>query len=266
MRSPGLEPVRVDALGGARMKLTVVGCSGSYPGPHSACSCYLVEADGYRVLLDLGSGALGALQEHTDLGDIDAVVLSHLHADHCLDLCGYFVYRNYHPDGRLPLLPVWGPEGTADRIARAYDIPGEPGLTEAFSFHDISPGVFELGPLRFTAGHVNHPVESFAFRIEHDGSSLVYSGDTAESDTLVELARDTDLLLCEAAFVDGRDTYPDVHLNGREAGEHADRAGARRLVLTHIPPWTDGEHNLADARKAYDGPAELAWPGAVHHL
>lgn len=248
------------------MKLTVVGCSGSYPGPQSPCSCYLVEADGVRVLLDVGSGALGSLQHHIDLGAVDAVVLTHLHADHCLDLCCYFVYRNYHPEGRLPLLPVWGPRGTAARLSRAYDIAGEPALTEAFTFHDVNPGVFEIGPFRFTAGHVNHPVESFAYRIEAGGSSLVYSGDTAESETLVELARDTDLLLCEASFTEGRDTYPDVHLNGREAGEHAERAGTRRLVLTHIPPWTDGERNLADARKAYSGTADLAEAGAVYEV
>ncbi|NUU23432.1 MAG: MBL fold metallo-hydrolase, partial [Streptomycetaceae bacterium] len=211
------------------MKLTVVGCSGSYPGPHSPCSCYLVEADGVRVLLDLGNGALGSLQHHTDLGAVDAVVLSHLHADHCLDLCGYYVYRNYHPEGRLPKIPVFGPAGTAERMTRAYDIPGESGLGEVFTFHTVAPGVFEFGPFRFTAGHVNHPVESFAYRVEAGGSSLVYSGDTGPSDTLVELARDTGLLVCEASFLDGRDTHPDVHLNGREAGEHADRAGTHRL-------------------------------------
>ncbi len=248
------------------MKLTVIGCAGSYPAPHAPCSCYLVEADGVRVLLDLGNGALGALQDHADLGAIDAVVLSHLHADHCLDLCGYYVYRNYHPDGRLPLLPVWGPHGTEHRLGRAYDISEESGMTETFAFHTVTPGVFEIGPLRFTAGHVNHPVESFAYRIEAGGTSLVYSGDTATSDTLVELARDTDLLLCEASFQEGRDTYPGVHLNGREAGEHAERAGTRRLVLTHIPPWTDAERNLADARKTYTGTTELARPGATYQL
>ncbi|UGQ09603.1 MBL fold metallo-hydrolase [Yinghuangia sp. ASG 101] len=248
------------------MKLTVIGCAGSYPAPHAPCSCYLVEAGGVRVLLDLGNGALGTLQDHADLGAIDAVVLSHLHADHCLDLCGYYVYRNYHPEGRLPRLPVWGPHGTEHRLGRAYDISGDSGMTETFTFHTVTPGVFEIGPLRFTAGHVNHPVESFAYRIEADGTSLVYSGDTAASDTLVELARDTDLLLCEASFLDGRDTYPDVHLNGREAGEHAERAGTKRLVLTHIPPWTDAERNLADARKAFTGATELARPGATYQL
>ncbi|HSA52750.1 MAG TPA: MBL fold metallo-hydrolase, partial [Yinghuangia sp.] len=176
---------------------------------------------------------------------------------------------NYHPEGRLPRLPVWGPDGTGSRLDRAYDISGESGergMADAFTFHTVTPGVFEIGPFRFTAGHVNHPVESFAYRIEADGTSLVYSGDTAVSDTLVELARDTRLLLCEASFLDGRDTYPGVHLNGREAGEHAERAGAERLVLTHIPPWTDAERNLADARKAYGGTAELARSGAVYEL
>ncbi|NUU25968.1 MAG: MBL fold metallo-hydrolase, partial [Streptomycetaceae bacterium] len=151
-------------------------------------------------------------------------------------------------------------------MARAYDIPGEPGLGEVFAFQTVVPGVFEFGPFRFTAGHVNHPVESFAYRIEAGGSSLVYSGDTGASDTLVELARDTGLLLCEASFLDGRDTHPDVHLNGREAGEHADRAGTHRLVLTHIPPWTDGERNLVDARKAYAGSVDLARAGAVYEV
>ncbi len=102
------------------MKLTVVGCSGSFPSAESACSSYLVEADGYRLLLDMGNGALGVLQRYVDPLTLDAVFLSHLHADHCLDLTGYYVVRRYHPSGHQPRIPVWGPEGTADRMARAY--------------------------------------------------------------------------------------------------------------------------------------------------
>ncbi|HET7430919.1 MAG TPA: MBL fold metallo-hydrolase, partial [Nocardioides sp.] len=109
------------------MRLTVVGCSGSFPGPQAAASCYLVEADHdgrtWRILLDLGSGAYGSLQRYADPLSIDAVFLSHLHADHCLDLTGYYVVRRYHPAGHQPRIPVWGPEGTADRMARAYDLP-----------------------------------------------------------------------------------------------------------------------------------------------
>ncbi len=248
------------------MKLTVVGCSGSFPSTESPCSSYLVEADGYRVVLDLGNGALGALQNYCGLYDVDAVLLSHLHADHCIDLCAYWVARNYRAEGCPEMLPVYGPPGTPERLARAYDMPEEPGMREVFDFRTLSPGSFDLGPLRVTVAQVNHPVHAFAFRVEHQGRSLVYSGDTGECAELVDLARHTDLFLCEAAYVDGRDTYQAVHLNGREAGEHAAAAGARRLVLTHIPPWTDAERNRRDAAAAYSGPVEVAKSGAVYEI
>jgi len=101
------------------MRLTMVGCSGSMPGPHSAASCYLLEADGFRLVVDLGNGAVGALQRYTALNRVDAVALSHLHADHCLDMCPLWVARTYAPEGALPRIPVYGPAGTAERIARA---------------------------------------------------------------------------------------------------------------------------------------------------
>ena len=127
------------------MRLTVVGCSGSYPGPESSASCYLLEHETesdsgqgrtWRILLDLGNGALGQLHRYADPLDIDAVLVSHLHADHCLDLCGYYVMRKYHPKGPQPRIPVWGPAGTADRMARAYDLPVDPGMNEEFAFHE----------------------------------------------------------------------------------------------------------------------------------
>ncbi|MER8185487.1 MBL fold metallo-hydrolase [Kitasatospora sp. NPDC094015] len=248
------------------MKLTVVGCSGSFPSADSPCSSYLVEADGFRAVLDLGNGALGALQNYCGLYEVDAVLLSHLHADHCVDLCAYWVARNYRVEGCPEPLPVYGPAGTPERLARAYDMPEEPGMTEVFEFRTLKSGSFELGPLRITAVQVNHPVEAYAFRIEHGGHAVVYSGDTGESPELVELAAGADLFLCEAAYTDGKDTYQAVHLNGREAGEHATAAGVGHLVLTHIPPWTDAQRNLRDARAAFAGPVDLARPGAVYEF
>ena len=123
------------------MRLTIIGCAGSYPGPESATSCYLVEADEpdgrtWRILLDLGSGALGALQRFADPFGIDAVFISHLHADHCLDLCGYHVLRRYHPDGAQPRIPVWGPVGTAQRMAQAYGLPEAIGMNDEFAFYE----------------------------------------------------------------------------------------------------------------------------------
>ena len=133
------------------MRLTVVGCSGSYPGPDSAASCYLVEEDDasgrtWRILLDLGSGALGALQRYADPLAMDAVFLSHLHPDHCMDLCGYHVLRRYHPAGAQPRIPVWGPVGSAERMAAAYGLEPVPGMTEEFDFRDHD-GPVEVGPI-----------------------------------------------------------------------------------------------------------------------
>ncbi|MEU1278214.1 MBL fold metallo-hydrolase [Streptomyces sp. NPDC005805] len=250
------------------MKLTVVGCSGSFPSADSACSSYLVEADGFRLLLDMGNGALGELQRHCGLYDLDAIFLSHLHADHCIDMCGYFVARYYrHDGGRCPAIPVYGPEGTEQRLTTAYaDTPSPSSMSEVFDFHTLKPGSFEIGPFQVRTERMAHPVETYGIRVEHGGRSLTYSGDTGVSAALDELAAGTDLYLCEASFVHGKESIPDLHLNGREAGASAAAAGARRLVLTHIPPWTDGERNLADAREVYTGPSEIAVPGAVYEV
>ena len=249
------------------MRLTIVGCSGSFPGPDSAASCYLLEADHegrtWRVLLDLGSGALGALQRHVDPLAVDAVFLSHLHADHCLDLCGYHVLRRYHPDGPQPRVPVWGPAGTAERMARAYDLPPDPGMCEEFDFREYDE-VIELGPFRVEAIGVEHPVPAYGLRVSADGVTLGYSGDTAPCEGFETVARDVDLLLAEASFHTLVENPPGIHLTGADCGETAARAGARRLLLTHVPPWHDPQQSLVEARAAYDGPVDLARAGDVH--
>lgn len=255
------------------MRLTIVGCSGSYPGPDSAASCYLLEArhdDGtgertWRILVDLGSGALGSLQRHVDPLSIDAVLLSHLHADHCLDLCGYYVMRRYHPDGAQPRIPVWGPVDTADRMARAYDLPLEPGMHEEFDFR-VWDGPVEIGPFHVEPVPVDHPIPAYGLRISADGATLAYTGDTGPCDGLTDLARGADLLLAEASFVSTADNPPALHLTGTDCGQVARDAGAHRLVLTHIPPWHDPQVALAEARTAYDGPIDLARAGASYDL
>jgi ribonuclease BN (tRNA processing enzyme) len=248
------------------VRLTVIGCSGSFPGPDSPASCYLVEAEGFRLLLDLGNGALGALQRYCGLYDVDAICLSHLHADHCLDLCSYTVARLYAPDGARPPIPVYGPPGTADRMTRAYS--AEPGteVRAAFDFVTLAPGSRGIGPFRVTADHMNHPVETFGFRLEHGGRRLAYSADTGESAALQALARDADLLLCEASFRDRPGLPPGIHLSGRQAGEHAQRAGAGRLLLTHLVAWNDRERSLAEASGAFTGPVTVVASGQVFDL
>jgi ribonuclease BN (tRNA processing enzyme) len=244
------------------VRLTIIGCSGSFPGPDSSASCYLLEADGFRLLLDLGSGALGALQRQASLDSIDAVCLSHLHADHCLDLCAYTVARIYHPGGPRPRIPVYGPAGTAQRMAQAYG-PGEhPEMAAAFDFVTLVPGASEIGPFQVTVDHVSHPVETFGFRLAQAGRSLAYSADTGESAALVRLARDADLLLCEASFLARPGLPTGLHLTAGQAAEHAARAGAGQLVLTHLVPWNDPAQTLTEASESvFDGPVSLAAPG-----
>jgi ribonuclease BN (tRNA processing enzyme) len=251
------------------VRLTVIGCSGSYPGPDSPASCYLLESEHegrtWRVLLDLGNGALGDLQRYIDPVTVDAVLLSHLHADHCLDLCGFYVLRKYHPTGPKPRIPVWGPHGTARRMAKAYDLDEDPGMNEEFDFRSYT-GIITVGPFTVTATQVAHPVAAYGLRVEADGGTLAYSGDTGTCSGLVETARDADLFLCEASFVDGHANPPDLHLTGTEAGRMSTEAGARRLVLTHVPPWHDSQVMLDEAAKSYDGPLELAAPGKTYEI
>jgi ribonuclease BN (tRNA processing enzyme) len=254
------------------MKLTVIGCSGSFAGPDSSASCYLLEApdpergETYRLLVDLGSGALGSLQRYADPLTIDAVLISHLHADHFFDISGYYVMRKYHPRGPAPRIPVWGPRGIKQRVARAYGLPLDPGMNEEFEFKRLRKGEFDLGPFRVTAARVLHPIEAFAFRIEHDGRALVYSGDTAGCESLCVLAAGADMFLAEAAFRDDADNPPGVHMTGSEAAAIARDAGVGVLVLTHVPPWHDKQDALREAEGVYDGPILLATEGSTYQI
>ena len=251
------------------MRVTVVGCAGSFPGPDSPASCYLLEAEGFRLVIDMGNGALGVLQRYAGLFSIDAICLSHLHADHCIDLGAYWVARQFAPQGPQPPIPVYGPRGTAGLVkpdlgpGGAEHIDGGQDGQLRFDFRELEPGSFDIGPFRLTADRMNHPVETFGFRVEHAGWRLAYSADTGESEALVRLAADADALLCEASFLDGQDTRPDLHLTARQAAAHAARAGVGQLVLTHLVPWNDRDRTLAEADGIYTGPLSLATSGLV---
>lgn len=263
------------------MKLTIVGCTGSFPGPGSPASCYLLTAsDGVRnwkIVLDLGSGALGAIQRYTDLEDIDGIFLTHLHPDHCMDLCGLHVAVRWKPGGwGRGRIPVWGPAATADRMATAYGLELDPGMHEEFDFSNWSERKpVTMGPFTVTPYAVNHPVEeAYALRVEvtepdKDGNPvtrvLSYSGDTDSCGGLEDAARDADLFLCEAAFEEGRDdAIKDVHLTGKRAGDAAVAAGARRLLLTHIPVWTSPTTVMAEAKGVFGQHVAVAVAG-VHY-
>jgi len=248
------------------VQLTVLGCAGTFPGPDSPCSGYLVEHDGYRLVVDLGSGALGNLQRHCDLLDVDAVYITHLHADHCIDLVAYAYARRFHPAGVPAALPVYGPPGTHDRIRASFEEPPVNGLLDVYDFKERGAGTVQLGPLSVTSGIVEHPVECHGLRIEADGRVLTYSGDSANSEVLVELARGADVFLCEASWPSTSEPPPGIHLTGREAGEHARKAGVKKLLLTHLMPFYDPQELLAEAKETFDGELELVRAGSTYPI
>ncbi|MCS6710966.1 MBL fold metallo-hydrolase [Brachybacterium sp. EF45031] len=245
------------------MRLRVIGCSGSFAGSRSAASSYLLEqedADGrtWRVLIDLGSGAFGPLQSVIDPAQLDAVVISHLHPDHFLDLTGLEVFWAYNVRTDLPVLDIHAPAALCDRMrgvmGRAGDVPD--GVDCAPFRHVVITDGYttQIGPFTLEARAVVHPVEAYGFRVSAGGAVLAYSGDSDTCAALDELARGADLFLCEAGYLEGRDDrFQGVHLTGRRAGQTAARAGVRRLALTHIPEWTDPADTLAEARAEYDG-------------
>lgn len=261
------------------MDLTIIGCSGSLPGPDAAASSYLVSATDdsgkiWRILLDLGSGALGPLQRHVDpRADLDAVLLSHLHADHCLDLCGLYVMQRHHPDGPNPRkIPVWGPEGTSDRLVRAYDLgPGE-NMCDEFSFTTWSVGApVQIGPFTVEVFDAVHPVKAYSMRIEgpsiHGGRRvLTYTGDTDLCPGVKLAASGADVLLAESSFVEAHDAPREIHMTGLRAGQLAAESGVGCLLLTHIPPSNDPQESLSEAKRAFSGSCEVVSPHRVYSL
>lgn len=240
------------------MRLTVLGCSGSVVGPDSPASGYLVQApDTPALVLDFGGGVLGALQRYIDPGMVH-VLLSHLHADHCLDLPGLFVWRRYHPTPPVGKALMYGPSGTWARLGAASSPYG--GETDDFNDifdirHWVDGQPVSLGALTVLPRLVTHPTESFGLRItDPSGASLVYSGDTGFCESLIELAHGADVFLCEASWTDAPDRPRNLHLSGTEAGRAATLAGVRELLLTHIPPWTSREDVISEAKAEFDGP------------
>jgi ribonuclease BN (tRNA processing enzyme) len=252
------------------MRLTVLGCSGSVPGPDSPASGYLVQGDGTSVAIDLGNGTLGTLQRVLDPCDLDGLVLSHLHPDHCADVSGLVVYRRYHPGRpRRRVLPLHGPSGTVERLRAAYAPDADERLvTDLSDVFDVRPmhDRFCLGALEIGAVRVEHPCEAYGLRVRHGGRSLAFSGDTGPCAALDALAAGADVLLAEASWPHDANRPSGIHLSGQQAGAAAARAGVSRLLLTHVPPWTDPQQMLAEARWAYDGPIEVVRAGASYEV
>lgn len=262
------------------MRITVLGKSPSWQDADGACSGYLVEEDGFRLLIDCGNGVFGKLRSACDYVDVDAVLITHLHADHILDLVPFSYALSYAP--RQQPVPVAGWPGTDHPARPALHAPpgarkvfrhlarcwGQEDLVEkAFSLTEYEPHEpLSVGPFRVRLREVPHFITTFAVELSSHGSRFTFSADCSPNQELVDFAQDTQLLLIEATLPRPERTGIRGHLTPGEAGEHGQRAGAERLILTHYSDEMDAGWARAEAMESYGGPVELACEGDVYEV
>jgi ribonuclease BN (tRNA processing enzyme) len=265
------------------MRVTVLGKSPSWQDAGGACSGYLVEERDTAVLVDCGNGVFSKLRRYHDYVDVDAVVLSHLHADHFLDLVPFSYALTYAPRQQPVPVDRWpgtdnparpelhAPRGARDTFRRVVGAWGNEDLIEnAFELREYEPSeTVAVGPLHFAFAEVPHFVHTCAIGIRsslNGGGRFVYGADSAPASELIEFARGADLLLIEATLPRPERTGMRGHLTPREAGEHGARAGVRRLVLTHMSDELDADKARREAEKTFGGPVDVAAEGAVYEL
>jgi ribonuclease BN (tRNA processing enzyme) len=259
------------ALGGSAfvpISLTVLGCAGTYTGVGRACSGYLVEAAERRLLLDAGNGSTANLQRLLPVRDLDAIVISHRHVDHCADLISCFYNLRFDPERRGVRLPLYAAAEVHGLLSELLCNDSPMHFDDVYDHHEVGHGdVVEIGELRLRFARSVHPVPTVSTRIELDGRVLVYSGDSAGGPDLVEIARGADLFLCEATWTGGSaGRPPGIHLTAGEAGAVAEESGVGRLLLTHLAGATDRDLALREARATFGGPVELAEDLASHTI
>ncbi len=234
------------------LTLTVLGCSGSYPAAGTPTSGYLVRSSTTAIWLDAGSGTLANLQRHLDLTELDALVISHSHDDHWVDVLGlYTAYRYYAGRRGFPILAPAAVRTACESLTGATDPTFDWRVT-------ADADTATIGDLRLQFSRTDHPPETLAVRIDDpNGASVGYSADTGPGWSLSELGPGLDLALCEATLLDPAERRYQ-HLTAKEAGVSARAAGARRLVLTHLRPGLDREEARALAAAAFGGPVAVA--------
>ncbi len=235
------------------MKLTVVGCSPAWPNPGGAQSGYLVEGSG-PALLDCGPGVLPRLRERDGWPRVDAIVITHFHLDHWGDLVPWTFGAMFGPGRDSPKPELWLPPGGEAELGHFGEKFGVPGMfSEAFESREYAEGApFETCGLQITPVRVPHyQLQTFALRVSDGQATLAYSGDSAPSPKLAEVARDADLFLCEATLAQSKEGGNGLrgHLSADEAVAAFEESGARRLVIIHRPdelPIADGIERACD--------------------
>jgi ribonuclease BN (tRNA processing enzyme) len=244
------------------MDLTILGSSGGYATPGNPASGYLITHGDTVILCDAGSGTFMALLEHCDPHEVDAIVISHVHVDHCADLVAFHGYMAHVPSTTIPV-PVFAPAGTVEPIAGFLRADGDHVFFRTFDFRIITDSdQAVIGDISMQFATTHHPVPTIATRFSAEGHSLAYSADTGPGGGFPGLADGADVVLCEATGIGQRErTSYEYHLNAGEAGALAAVAGGR-LILTHISPTVDPEVARAEAAATYGAEPLIAVPGA----
>ncbi|HMT05831.1 MAG: MBL fold metallo-hydrolase [Solirubrobacterales bacterium] len=258
------------------MNFTVLGKSPAWQDVDGACSGYLVTEGDTTVLLDCGNGVFGKLRKYHDYVDIDAIVISHLHADHFADLIPFGFALRFAPRQQpVPIDPwpgtdtparpkLYGPPGSHQFLSDLDDTWSLGSHFEhAFETHEYDPNEgIEIGPLTIEFREVPHYVRTFAISVTGSGEGrLVYGADCCPNDALIDFAEDAELLVAESTLPRPERTGIRGHLTPAEAGEHAEQARAKQLVLTHISDELEPEWAVAEARSTYSGPVQVAFEG-----
>ncbi|MGH3658688.1 MAG: MBL fold metallo-hydrolase [Micromonosporaceae bacterium] len=243
------------------MKITVLGGCGAWPAAGQACSGYLLDQDGFLLLVDPGYATLPRLLELVPAERVDAVAVTHKHPDHCADLNPLLRARALRDDP-APALPVYTQPGALDAVL-ALDRPGM--LDEAYDLREFSAGAaFEVGPFAVETMLLPHYVPNAGLRISADGATVTYTGDTGPSPLVAELAAGSDVLIADSSYAEEVPEDSAAYLtSARQAAVQATDAGVGRLVLTHLVPETDPTEALRAASDGFDGPIDVARPGLV---
>jgi ribonuclease BN (tRNA processing enzyme) len=252
-------------IGDGALELTILGAGPAYTDrPGATGAAYLVRDGATTILLDLGQGAFTRFAGAMEPSRVGAVVISHLHPDHFVDLVALRHYLRYQfePVRRVRVL---GPAGLADRLDALH---AEPGFTAAaLDIEDLRPGRFEVDGTPIRVARVRHTDDSHGFRVGHeDAPGLVYSGDCGRAEDLDQLVRPGDTLLSEVSFGPGPVPADAEHLDGPAVGALAARTGAGAVLLTHLQMGFDEAATIASVRARFDGPVALVEPGDRHSI
>ncbi|WP_043933129.1 MBL fold metallo-hydrolase [Bacillus sp. EB01] len=237
------------------MKLTVIGFWGGYPKKDGASSGYLLEHDGFKLLIDCGSGVLAKMPHVVKPEELDAVILSHYHPDHIADIGVLYHARLIQSFlvGKLPVLPIYAHrEDQAEFAKLTHD-----DKTRGVAYDPTR--TLEIGPFKVTFLKTAHPVPCFAMKFEAGGKSFVYTADSSFKEEFVEFSRHADVLLSECNFYSNQSGKGAGHMNSKECGIFARRAEVKKLILTHLPHYGNIDDLVAQASEEWDGPISLAY-------